>query len=283
MSKVTCPSGLKRGTRRGRVGLSERHALAIVNHGGATAAEVLDLARAIRDALQAMPDLGEKRKAIILGHSKGVVDTLEAPMDGQVEGQVAGDTVTPPGGDAPRRSRSRLLPLPFRGLRLPRRSRKAKPGSPPGLEPRDLSALPSVPGGARITCIDYSPEQFLVEEVEDGALVGLLDEIYECLRPGGVVLVIDYGHEAAELGDQGAQLAVHQVVAGAEERIRAVEEGGDCVRRVVGGDGQRDGVVRAQDLQELVGVGVHHRDVAGLVGHGGQHLELGQSVEGAFG
>jgi hypothetical protein len=34
--------------------------------------------RAIRDALQAMPDLGEKRKAIILGHSKGVVDTLEA-------------------------------------------------------------------------------------------------------------------------------------------------------------------------------------------------------------
>lgn len=35
-------------------------------------------ARSIRDALQAMPDLGETRKAVIVGHSKGVVDTLEA-------------------------------------------------------------------------------------------------------------------------------------------------------------------------------------------------------------
>jgi magnesium transporter len=52
-----------------------------------------------------------------------------------------------------------------RGLRLPRRFKKATPGSAPGLEPRDLSALPSTPGAARITCIDYSPDHVGVEEV----------------------------------------------------------------------------------------------------------------------
>jgi UDP-N-acetylmuramate dehydrogenase len=44
-------AGYPRGLRRGRVGLSERHALAIVNHGGATAREVLALAGEIRDAV----------------------------------------------------------------------------------------------------------------------------------------------------------------------------------------------------------------------------------------
>ena len=53
------------------------------------------------------------------------------------------------------------------GLRLPRRFKKAKPGSPPGLGPQDLSALPSTPGAARITCIDYSPDKVQVEEVDD--------------------------------------------------------------------------------------------------------------------
>jgi magnesium transporter len=87
--------------------------------------------------------------------------------DGKNFAPPTGGRPTSPEADPPRRNRSRLLPSAFRGLRLPRRSRKAKPGSPPGLEPQDLSALPSVPGAARITCIDYSPEQFLVEEVED--------------------------------------------------------------------------------------------------------------------
>jgi magnesium transporter len=53
------------------------------------------------------------------------------------------------------------------GLRLPRRFKKAKPGSPPGLGPQDLSALPSTPGAARITCIDYSPDKVQIEEVDD--------------------------------------------------------------------------------------------------------------------
>jgi len=45
-------SGLARGLRRGAVGLSPRHALAIVNHGGATAADVVAFAREIRDRVR---------------------------------------------------------------------------------------------------------------------------------------------------------------------------------------------------------------------------------------
>jgi UDP-N-acetylmuramate dehydrogenase len=45
-------AGFRRGERRGRVGLSERHALALVNYGGATAQEVLGLAREIVDKVR---------------------------------------------------------------------------------------------------------------------------------------------------------------------------------------------------------------------------------------
>jgi UDP-N-acetylmuramate dehydrogenase len=41
-------SGLGRGSRRGRVGLSSRHCLALVNHGGATASELVDFAAEVR-------------------------------------------------------------------------------------------------------------------------------------------------------------------------------------------------------------------------------------------
>lgn len=47
-------AGLVRGTRRGRVGLSSAHALALVNHGGATSSELLafaaEVVRTVRDA-----------------------------------------------------------------------------------------------------------------------------------------------------------------------------------------------------------------------------------------
>ena len=52
-------------------------------------------------------------------------------------------------------------------IRLPRRFEKAKPGSAPGIEPHELAALPSTPGAARITCIDYSPTDVRFEEVKD--------------------------------------------------------------------------------------------------------------------
>jgi magnesium transporter len=53
------------------------------------------------------------------------------------------------------------------GLHLPRRFKKAKPGSAPGIEPHELASLPSTPGAARITCIDYCPTEVRFEEVKD--------------------------------------------------------------------------------------------------------------------
>ena len=41
-------AGFQRGERRGSVGISERHCLALVNRGGGTAAELVSLAREIR-------------------------------------------------------------------------------------------------------------------------------------------------------------------------------------------------------------------------------------------
>jgi len=46
-------AGFSRGYTRGRVGLSTKHTLAIVNHGGATASEVLDLMREIQSGVAA--------------------------------------------------------------------------------------------------------------------------------------------------------------------------------------------------------------------------------------
>jgi UDP-N-acetylmuramate dehydrogenase len=42
-------AGLRKGARRGPVGISSRHALALVHHGGGSTAELLGLAREIRD------------------------------------------------------------------------------------------------------------------------------------------------------------------------------------------------------------------------------------------
>jgi magnesium transporter len=60
-----------------------------------------------------------------------------------------------------------------RGLRLPRRFKKATPGSAAGIEPHELSAVPSTPLAVRITCIDYSPEQVVFKDVQD--LHGFID------------------------------------------------------------------------------------------------------------
>jgi len=60
----------------------------------------------------------------------------------------------------PRRPRAK-------GLHLPRHFKKAKPGSAPGIELHELASLPSTPGAARVTCIDYSPTEVRFEEVKD--------------------------------------------------------------------------------------------------------------------
>jgi magnesium transporter len=54
-----------------------------------------------------------------------------------------------------------------RGLRLPRRFKKAAPGSAAGIEPHELAPVPGKPLSVRITAIDYSPEQVLFEDVQD--------------------------------------------------------------------------------------------------------------------
>jgi UDP-N-acetylmuramate dehydrogenase len=46
-------SGMAKGTRRGNVGISTRHALALVHHGGGSAAELMALAREVQDAVRA--------------------------------------------------------------------------------------------------------------------------------------------------------------------------------------------------------------------------------------
>ncbi len=46
-------AGFAKGTTRGRVGISKKHALALVNRGGATSAELMDLAREIQGAVRA--------------------------------------------------------------------------------------------------------------------------------------------------------------------------------------------------------------------------------------
>ena len=84
----------------------------------------------------------------------------DTPPTGNPEGPGEEDSSAQPPG-------RRRAVSPFRGLRLPRRFKKAEPGSPAGLEPRDLAALPSRPGTVQITSIDYSPDRVQVEEVTD--------------------------------------------------------------------------------------------------------------------
>jgi UDP-N-acetylmuramate dehydrogenase len=45
-------AGIAKGTRAGSVGISSKHALALVHHGGGTASELLTLARRVRDAVR---------------------------------------------------------------------------------------------------------------------------------------------------------------------------------------------------------------------------------------
>jgi UDP-N-acetylmuramate dehydrogenase len=62
-------SGLQKGYRVGRVGLSPHHVLALVNHGGATAAELLALAREVRDRVQDHFELRLRPEPVPLGFS----------------------------------------------------------------------------------------------------------------------------------------------------------------------------------------------------------------------
>ncbi|XXR93533.1 UDP-N-acetylmuramate dehydrogenase [Sorangium sp. So ce406] len=79
-------AGFARGTRHGAAGISTRHTLALVNRGGATAAELLDLARRVRRgvldrfgvALSVEPDL--------VGFAPGEIADLVGGVDAADQG-----------------------------------------------------------------------------------------------------------------------------------------------------------------------------------------------------
>ena len=52
------------------------------------------------------------------------------------------------------------------GMELPR-LKKSAPGSAAGIDYHELAHLPSTPQGSHITCIDYAPDRYRFEEIED--------------------------------------------------------------------------------------------------------------------
>ena len=64
-------------------------------------------------------------------------------------------SAAPEAPNGPRKGR-KGPPKGKRGLRLPRRFKKAAPGSAAGIEPHELHPVPGQPVSVRITCIDYS-------------------------------------------------------------------------------------------------------------------------------
>lgn len=65
-------AGFSKGERRGAVGISDRHALALVHHGGGTTAELLALAAEIRAAVAAKLDVTLTPEPVFLGFPPGV-------------------------------------------------------------------------------------------------------------------------------------------------------------------------------------------------------------------
>ncbi len=69
-------AGFPRGFRQGRVALSSKHALAIVNPGGATAAEIVELASSIRQAVLERFGVSLVPEPRLLGFDSGVLQRL---------------------------------------------------------------------------------------------------------------------------------------------------------------------------------------------------------------
>ncbi len=65
-------AGMAKGTRRGNVGISSRHALALVHHGGGTTRDLLALAREVIDAVHARFDVTLRPEPVIVGPGSSV-------------------------------------------------------------------------------------------------------------------------------------------------------------------------------------------------------------------
>ncbi|MCG6927175.1 MAG: magnesium/cobalt transporter CorA [Acidobacteria bacterium] len=167
----------------------------------------------------------------------------------------------PPEEDPEARPSARRRPLlPFRGPRLPRRFKKAEPGSPAGLEARDLAALPSTPGAARITCIDYSPDRVQVEEVIDvGDFVARHRPEWSVVRWINVDGLTDLGViQALAEKYRLHPLAVEDVLHVPQRpRVQAYEEDGSYQPRLF---------VIAREM-ELIDGSLHTEQVSLFVGH----------------
>jgi magnesium transporter len=84
--------------------------------------------------------------------------------------ETAGEVSVAAAGGAARAAATKIrksTPRGKRGLRLPRRFKKAAPGSAAGIEPSDLTPVSSQQPSVRVSCIDYSPQQTVFEEVHD--------------------------------------------------------------------------------------------------------------------
>lgn len=60
-------SGLRRGFEHGNVGLSSRHVLAVINRGGGTAAEVLELVRLVQSRVKERFDIDLVPEPVFIG------------------------------------------------------------------------------------------------------------------------------------------------------------------------------------------------------------------------
>lgn len=65
-------AGFTKGYTRGSVGLSSKHALALINRGGARASEIVELMREIQSRVQARFGLALKPEPILLGFEQGL-------------------------------------------------------------------------------------------------------------------------------------------------------------------------------------------------------------------
>jgi UDP-N-acetylmuramate dehydrogenase len=60
-------AGFAKGYGLGRAGISSRHTLALINRGGATAGEILELAEAIQTGVQARFGIELEREPVLVG------------------------------------------------------------------------------------------------------------------------------------------------------------------------------------------------------------------------
>lgn len=103
------------------------------------------------------------------GRDRGTSAAEAKAVDDPAAGQPLPDDAPPApeaNGDAHEPDDGSGDPDAFVGLELPRLNQPMI-GAPPGIEPHELTRLPSTSQYVGITCYDYSPDQVLVQKVDD--------------------------------------------------------------------------------------------------------------------